>query len=165
MFIEAFRYKSWADERTLTAIESIDKARYNDSYAFTLQQINHMVIVEELFRSRLIGSPPPHNATNTVVVPTYEKLRTRLTSSVSWYLDFIGKLDNAEMNRNIAFIFADGKSGSMTVKEILFHIINHGSYHRGSIAHALDLARIPHPADGYGIFIHEIEPQRRKSIV
>ena len=50
----------------------------------------------------------------------------------------------------------------MTVEEILFHIVNHGSYHRGNIAHALDLACVPHPVDGYGIYIHEEEPQRRE---
>ncbi len=60
------------------------------------------------------------------------------------------------------FTFADGKYGSMSVEEILFHIINHGSYHRGSIAHALDLAAVAHPVDGYAIYIHEKEPGRRE---
>ena len=51
----------------------------------------------------------------------------------------------------------------MSVEEILFHVLSHGSYHRGNIAHALDLAMIPHPVDGYGAFIHEREPERREN--
>jgi len=49
----------------------------------------------------------------------------------------------------------------MNIEEILFHIVNYGSYHRGLIAHALDLAGVAHPADGYGIYIHEKSPERR----
>ena len=49
MLKQAYDYKRWADERTLRAIESINKDEFPDSYAFALQQINHMVIVEELF--------------------------------------------------------------------------------------------------------------------
>jgi len=61
----------------------------------------------------------------------------------------------------ISFTFADSKRGTMSIEEILFHVVNHGSYHRGSIAHALDLAGVPHPPDGYGIFIHNKNPERR----
>jgi len=49
----------------------------------------------------------------------------------------------------------------MTRLEILFHIINHGTYHRGAIGHALDLAQVSHPADTYTVFIHATEPERR----
>ncbi len=51
--------------------------------------------------------------------------------------------------------------GKSTSKVEISHISNHGSYHRGNIAYALDLAAIAHPVDGYGIYIHEKEPQRR----
>ena len=71
-------------------------------------------------------------------------------------------LDNEKRQAVIPFIFADGKHGSMSIEEMLFHVISHGSYHRGSIAHALDLASVPHPVDGYGIYIHEKEPERRE---
>jgi uncharacterized damage-inducible protein DinB len=66
-----------------------------------------------------------------------------------------------ETDIDIAFRFADGRRGKMTIYEILFHIITHGSYHRGNIAHALDLAGVTHPVDGYGAFIHAFEPNRR----
>jgi len=53
----------------------------------------------------------------------------------------------------------------MNVEEMLFHILNHGSYHRGSIAHALDIANVPHPIDGYCAYIHEAEPDRREQTI
>lgn len=56
MLNQTFDYKRWADERTLRAIEEIDRNLFPDAYSFTLQQINHIVIVEELFRSRLVSA-------------------------------------------------------------------------------------------------------------
>lgn len=161
MLTQVFNYKRWADERTLLAVESIDRNRYSKSYAFALQQINHMVIVEELFKSRLNNARSPHKSTNTDIVPNYEELECRLSDSADWYECYISSIGSGE--ERINFVFADGKRGMLSVNEILFHIVNHGSYHRGNIAHALDLASVPHPIDGYGIYIHEKEPARRET--
>lgn len=160
MFIEAFKYKRWADERTLRAIEIIDRGTHPDSYSFALQQINHMVIVEELFSGRLKNIPARHKSTSTIQVPTLIELDSRLMASCDWFSGYVSRLEDAE--RSIKFTFADGMPGMMTIQEILFHVVSHGSYHRGTIAHALDLALVPHPIDGYGIYIHEKKPERRK---
>jgi uncharacterized damage-inducible protein DinB len=94
-------------------------------------------------------------------VPGFEELENRLRESTEWFVSYVSEFENGE--EQIAFVFADGKRGMLNVEEILFHILNHGSYHRGNIAHALDLASVPHPIDGYGIYIHEIEPARRET--
>jgi len=159
VFIQAFNYKRWADERTLRALENVDRDAFPDSYAFALQQLNHMVIVEELFKSRLTEGPTPHRSTNSEVVPEFDELSRRLMASCDWYAIYLFRHENEK--KQISFIFADGRRGMMTVEEILFHVVNHGSYHRGNIARALDLASVPHPIDGYGIYIHEKEPGRR----
>ncbi len=159
MLVQGYRYKRWADDRTLDAVRHIDNTTHADSYAFVLQQINHMTIVQELFKSRLLGEEAPHSSTNTDVVPNLTELSRRLGSSNDWYSNYVAALDQG--NQKISFVFADGKRGAMTVDEILFHVLTHGSYHRGNIAHALDLAGVSHPVDGYGIYIHEVEPERR----
>lgn len=161
MLIQAFEYKKWADERTLHAIEAINVEIFPDTRAFALQQINHIVIVEELFKSRLTNTSPPHSSTNTERLPEFKELEKRLKESTDWFTTFVCESRNRE--ERISFVFADGKPGMLKVDEILFHILNHGSYHRGNIAHALDLASVPHPADGYGIYIHEKEPARRRA--
>jgi uncharacterized damage-inducible protein DinB len=117
--------------------------------------------VEELFTSRLSKKPAPHESTNTELVPEHDELKRRRTVSCDWYSSYVSNQEHAE--EKITFTFTDDKRGMMTVQEILFHIVNHGSYHRGNIAHTLYLALVPHPIDGYGIYIHEKEPARRKT--
>jgi len=161
MFIEAFNYKQWADQRTLEAIRTIDGHAFPSAVAFALQQLNHMVRVEELFSARLRGASAPHRSTNTELVPGLAELNHRIGDSNQWFTHYVENLDPAHGNQSVRFQFVDGKRGSMTRSEILFHVINHGTYHRGAIGHALDLAQVPHPADTYTVFIHSVEPERR----
>lgn len=162
MLRQAFQYKAWADLRTLEAIGRLDTARA-ESLRFATQQLNHMIIVEDLFRSRLEGAPAPHASTNTPRLPALDELRERIARSDAWYGAYAARLGPPEEDETVSFVFADGQRGAMSRKEMLFHIVNHGTYHRGAIGHALDLAGVPHPADTYTVFIHAAEPQRRQA--
>ena len=51
-FEKLFLYKQWSDQRLFKAIDQIDQVQYLEDYNFAKQQFNHMIIVEELFRSR-----------------------------------------------------------------------------------------------------------------
>ncbi|MBE1301355.1 MAG: damage-inducible protein DinB [Alteromonadaceae bacterium] len=154
-----FEYKTWADNRTIDAVQKIPIPQTTESN-FARQQLNHMIIVEELFRSRISREQDCHNVTNTKELPALSCLKQRLMSSNEWYLDFLTQC--VDLDEKIYFTFVDGKPGCLSIDEILFHVINHGSYHRGNIAHALDNAGVPHPVDGYPKFIHETQKSRRQ---
>ena len=161
MLLDALRYKAWADRRTLDAVAAIDRRQFPSALAFARQQLNHMVIVEELFRARLLALPEPHSGTNTEEVPELAEVDRRLIASNEWLRTYIVALPPEALGETIHFTFTDGKRGSLSREEILFHLINHGTYHRGAVGHALDLARAQRPADTFTVFIHSAEPGRR----
>jgi uncharacterized damage-inducible protein DinB len=161
MIVDAFKYKQWADQRMVDAVNKIDGAKFPSAVAFVRQQLNHMVRVEELFRARLADGPVPHLSTNTDIVPELDALIQRINVSNQWYSSYSAGLEDCHRQKTVVFEFVDGQSGNMTRAEILFHIINHGTYHRGVIAHCLDLTGVPHPADTFTVYIHSVEPQRR----
>jgi len=162
MLTKYFLYKRWADRRAIAAIRRVDHLVYKAEATFLCQQLNHMVIVEELFKSRLLGEVSNHVSTNTEIVPNLDELESRLENSNEWYFDYASKVQNeGALDREVRFSFVDGKGGTMSRQEILFHIINHGTYHRGAIGHKLDVCFVSHPADTYTVFIHEAEPIRR----
>lgn len=161
MFAHAFAYKQWADQRTLQAIATLDATTQSATLGFVCQQLNHMLIVEELFRARLLGLPAPHAATNSAQLPELAELERRLLASDAWFASHVASVEPASAAEIIRFVFADGLAGSMSREEILFHILNHGTYHRGAIGHALEQAGALRPADTYTLYIHAAEPQRR----
>jgi len=161
LLLDALRYKAWADRRTLDAVAGIDTTRFPDAMAFALQQLNHMVRVEEIFRARLLGEREPHATTNSDVVPGIADLDARLCASNEWLQGNVRSASAAQLRESIRFTFTDGKRGMLSREEVIFHLVNHGSYHRGAVGHALDLANAGRPADTFTVFIHAAEPQRR----
>ncbi len=162
-FVKLFLYKQWSDQRLFKAIAQINQEKYLDDYNFAKQQFNHMLIVEELFRSRLENKKALHTQTNTEVLPAFDELQQRIEHSHAWWIEFVENIQSDQIAEIIHFQFIDKKTGSLSIEEILFHIINHGTYHRGNIAHALHHAQVTHPADTYTVFIHQHEPERRAS--
>ncbi|WP_151714147.1 DinB family protein [Acinetobacter bereziniae] len=160
-FVKLFLYKQWSDQRLFKAIAQIDQEKYLDEYQFAKQQFNHMIIVEELFRARLEHKKALHTQTNTEVLPAFDELQQRIEHSHAWWIEFVENIQSVQLAEIVHFQFIDKKTGSLSIEEILFHIINHGTYHRGNIAHALHHAQVTHPADTYTVFIHQHEPERR----
>lgn len=158
------RYKQWADGRTLDAVALIDSQRFPSEIAFSLQQLNHVVRVEEVFRARLLGMPEPHATSNSDDVPALAQLKKRLSDSNEWLQAYAASLPEKDLTGNVHFVFLDGQGGTMNRAEILFHLVNHGTYHRGAIGRALDLAGGLRPADTYTVFVHATEPERRPNI-
>ena len=155
------KYKAWADDRTLEAVRGIDRTQHAARFDFARQQLNHLVIVEELFRARLSGAPEPHTATNTLPLPALDELVSRLQASNRWLQAHVQALSPQALTETLRFTFVDGRPGSLTREEAIYHLINHGTYHRGAIGHALDLAGAARPADTFTIYVHEAEPERR----
>ncbi|MDQ9832748.1 DinB family protein [Acinetobacter soli] len=162
-FEKLFLYKQWSNQRLFCAIYQINQSQFMQDYYFARQKLNHMIIVEELFRSRLEYNQSPHNQTNTSDLPTLQELQQRIAISDSWFIDFVQNLTKEQLSQMLHFQFIDGKMGQLSVAEILFYMINHGTYHRGNIAHALHHAQVAHPADTYTVFIHKVKTERRGS--
>ena len=160
--LNQLRYKQWADSRTLDAMAMIDAERFSSEIAFALQQLNHVVRVEEVFRARLLGNTEPHSTSNSEVLPTHEELSKRLSESNDWLQTYVKSMSSEMLGEKIRFRFLDGKNGTMTREEVLFHLVNHGTYHRGAIGRSLDIAGGLRPADTYTVFVHAMEPGRRE---
>ena len=160
-FEKLFLYKQWSDQRLFKAVDQIDQVKFLDDYNLAKQQFNHMIIVEELFRARLENREPLHTQTNTKLLPSLNELQRRIEVSNQWFIEFVQNIRSEQLLDVLHFQFIDQKMGSLSVEEILFHMINHGTYHRGNIAHALHHANIELPADTYTVFIHQLEPERR----
>ena len=161
LLLDTLRYKAWADRRTLDAVAEIDAQSFRSAMAFACQQLNHMVRVEEIFRARLLATEEPHSSTNSEVVPELADLGKRLAASNEWLQSYARSVSPAQLQGSIRFTFTDGKPGLLSREEVIFHLVNHGSYHRGAIGHALDMANASRPADTFTVFIHSAEPRRR----
>jgi uncharacterized damage-inducible protein DinB len=51
-----------------------------------------------------------------------------------WYIDWSDRQSARSLDEIVRFRFVDGERGAMTRGEILLHVVNHATYHRGWVA-------------------------------
>ena len=157
-----FRFKSWADTELLEALGAIDAATHPAPHKAALRTVNHLHVVDQIFRGHLQGLPHGFAATNTPHTPTLAELCASVGAVDDWYVRYVGGLGEAQRAEEVRFVFTDGDAGCMTRQEILMHVLIHGGYHRGAVGQVLRSVGIAPPRELYTRFLHATEPQRRE---
>jgi len=157
-----FAYKAWANAELFDALHKLPVAHAEQLHT-CIRTLNHIYVVDRLFRARLADEPAPFHATNTKETPTLAQLRSDVEATDAWYVDYVSTLTEPALSRVLSFTFADGDAGQMSVEEILLHVTTHGAYHRGNVGQVLKSIDIAPPRDLYTKFLHQAEPRRRQA--
>lgn len=126
-----------------------------------IRTLNHIVVVDRIFRAHLSGDPRLFDATNTDETPALSQLRGDVEATDAWFGDYVASLTEANLAETVAFTFTDGDAGRMSREEILLHVITHGGYHRGNVGQVLKSISLAPPRDLYTKYLHISEPTRR----
>jgi uncharacterized damage-inducible protein DinB len=158
--ISLFGHKAWAN-RELFALLGTLPAEHAEPLTTCIRTLNHIYVVDRLFRARLAGEPAPFEATNTKATPTLGQLRDDVAATDAWYQAYVASLADEKASEVLDFTFADGDAGRMSREEMLLHVITHGAYHRGNAGQVLKSISVAPPRDLYTKFLHQTEPGRR----
>lgn len=155
-----FQYKMWADNELLCAMAHLE---IDGAERHTATRImNHVHVVDNIFMAHLQQVSHPYGATNTSETPTLADLEAAMAKTHGWYLGYLQTLTTEQGAEPLAFNFTDGGQGTMTREEMLLHVINHGSYHRGAVGRLLAQQDLTPPADTLTRYLHLSEPARRQ---
>lgn len=157
-----FGYKAWANTELFALLATLPE-QHADQLHTCIRTLNHIYVVDRLFRARLSGEPSPFDATNTKVTPSLENLRQDVMATDVWYESYVSSVSDAELRSVLDFTFTDGDAGRMSREEILFHVLTHGAYHRGNVGQVLKSISLAPPRDLYTRFLHQSEPSRRSA--
>lgn len=148
-------YDFWANLEVLKSRETLRKARkdtelLDKSYAHILEvKRNRLAQVEEKSIEDLALAIEPHSPA------LFEDATRELYERYSDFLERRSDCGGDRLDAEITYHNADGEAFSQTVTEMIFHVLNHGTYHRGQIALYIRAADgVPAPAD-YLIFVHQ----------
>ena len=162
LFAKAFQYKKWANSELLVFGERQLHLLPESDAVFFIRILNHTTVVDSLFISRMSGTPELYSADNTVETPTYSELKERIEKNDSWLVDFSATATPETMSQTISFKFTDGDFGTLSVEEVMVHLLTHGSNHRGMASRTLASNGLERPKDTFTRYLHEVEPCRRK---
>ncbi|MBP6902565.1 MAG: DinB family protein [Burkholderiaceae bacterium] len=157
-----FAQKSWANNELFNALAAIDAAQHPAAVHTAMRTLNHIHVVDRIFRAHLIGEPHGYTATNTEATPELGELQFAAAETDAWFEAYVAGVGQAELDQVIAFGFTDGDAGAMSREEMLLHVITHGAYHRGNVGQVMKSLSIAPPRDLLTKFLHLREPARRQ---
>jgi len=155
-------YMAWANTVMLAGVAKLPDAEIVKPRAALFGNIahtfNHILVIEKIFQAHLEGTSHPYRARNTETAPPFAEVRRELERMDRYYVDLAEKSNETELAEIIDFTFVDGGTGSMSRFEILLHLANHATYHRGFISDML--YQIPHQAgaNDFTVFLRDAWP-------
>jgi len=157
-----FAQKSWANRELFDVVANVAAAEHASSRHTAIRTLNHIYVVDRIFRGHLLGEKHLYIATNTTETPEFGELRLTVLETDLWFEDYVDRVDDGALAESLHFQFTDGDLGAMTREEMLFHVLTHGAYHRGNVGQVLKGISVAPPRDLFTKFLHIREPSRRQ---
>src|SRR3990172_8985050 len=124
---DLFVYNNWANQ---SACESILKTESVDQKAIKL--FSHIIASQKIWLSR-IESKGDNPVSPWELFPLEDCLLLSNQVGKEW-IQFIDESSEDKFLREIIYINSQGKKFNNRIENILIHVVNHSTYHRGQIA-------------------------------
>jgi uncharacterized damage-inducible protein DinB len=127
-------YDTWANERAIASLESIPQAsRTGDVYARAMGLVPHVLLARRVWLWRIRGEAY-ERVPDWFPMTSAAETRAMATEVDAAWQGFLAGLTLADLDREVGYTASSGDSFVSTIGEILDHVFNHGTYHRGQIA-------------------------------
>lgn len=150
-------YGVWANRRLLRAAGALpDPILDRDlgvSHQSVLGTLRHIAWGEWLWLARWRESAPRGN--DPRAAPTLAALGTRWTEIGREQLEFMQAVRDPDLRRSITYENPPGTPWSYRLEEMVRHVANHSTYHRGQVAMLLRQLGYPPPATDYLVFFDD----------
>ena len=125
-FIELFQYNDWANEQIYNALNAAGK--YPDRCILLL---SHIIASQDVWYERIAGN----HDWNIQIWDVYNLQECSLLSkqSTQQWLKLIRNTKEKDFNRLVKYKNSKGKKFETPVRDIMAHLVNHSTYHRGQI--------------------------------
>jgi uncharacterized damage-inducible protein DinB len=131
-----YDYNSWANHRTLDTCSQLSAEQFTrdmgSSYRSVRDTLVHIMLVEWLWLERWHGRSPNSYAP-TSEFPNLNSVRARWAEIDTDLLDYIASLTPEEVQRVVHHTTTSGIPQAAPLWQMLQHLANHGTYHRGQI--------------------------------
>ena len=160
-----FDYDEWANDRVLRCAAGLGEdqfgRRLEGSFPSIRETLAHIVVVEWVWLQRWRGQSP-RSTPDWAATPTAQGLRDQLRLIEAERASFLATLADSDLPRPVSYVNVKGEPHTYALGDLLIHLVNHSTYHRGQAANMLrqvgatppatdllvfrDAVRTPHPA-------------------
>jgi uncharacterized damage-inducible protein DinB len=156
------RYNAWANQLIFDAVAALpageaEKER-KSLFRNMVHTLNHNYVIDRIWQAHLEGREHGYETRNTKDHPPLAELWRVQQEIDAWYTAWSDRLSDAALDERVNFTLIGGNAGVMTRGEILLHVVNHTSYHRGFVADLFyQVAGARPPTTDLPVYLREVE--------
>jgi uncharacterized damage-inducible protein DinB len=152
-FLMMARYNAWANAGLFRAAGALSDELYRQDVGAYFKSLhgtlNHLLVADRIWMHRLTGSGHHPDKLNAILFDDRSSLRAARVEEDSRILHFVQGKAEAEFEEVLEYRTLNGAPQRQPQREILAHLFNHQTHHRGQ-AHAILTAvgvKEPEPLD------------------
>jgi uncharacterized damage-inducible protein DinB len=163
LFDRLAAYNAWANRRLYDACHRLSEREYYASrkafFGSIHRTLNHLLVADRIWLSRLAGSPSPGLALDAELYAVRDELRAAREALDARLAEYVGSLDEADLAATVSYQNIQGQPFAHPRSLLLQHLFNHQTHHRGQIHDMLSATEVPPPPLDIMYFVREEEPQ------
>ena len=133
-------FHHWATDKAFDALAPVTAAeldrQWGGSFGTGRALLRHVVGVERLWIERL-GGKTPRTAPEFPATHGGREFRDEWHKIKADQKRYIDGLAQAQLEKDLTYVNIKGETWTYPLRDILFHCVNHGTYHRGQISQLL----------------------------
>jgi len=153
------RYKAWADEVFLSAVSTLPDAELTAPrpivFGSLIRTLHHSCAMDYVWQCHLLGKPHGLTTRNPEHCPGLAELIEKQRTIDAWYVGYADSLAGDESAQPVEFEFIGGGAGRMSRRDIILHVVNHTTYHRGHAAGILYYLDVFPPTTDLPVFLRQ----------
>ncbi|MEM9233089.1 MAG: DinB family protein [Pseudomonadota bacterium] len=162
MISELMQYKRWANDLFFTACLALDPPQWEAAQPIKFGSLSrtaqHVFDMDRVWWGHLTGaSHGISGRTPDAALPASDLFEMQ-SGLDARYCEYADGLKADDHDRMIDFTFLNGQPGRMRIAQILVHVVNHNTYHRGHMADMFYHLGISPPVTDYPVFLRDYTP-------
>jgi uncharacterized damage-inducible protein DinB len=153
------RYAAWANDRLYEALADLPGRELTKPHPIVFGSIqrtlNHVYVMDLVWRAHLEGTRHAFTTRNPDECPPFADLRAAQNDMDRWYIQYADGMHESSCAEIVNFSFIGGGNGSMSRGEIVLHVANHTTYHRGHIGSMIYEVPAEPPTTDLPVFLRE----------
>ncbi|HYE61862.1 MAG TPA: DinB family protein [Phycisphaerales bacterium] len=127
-------YEVEATRRALTSIESVPaEGRRHPGFERAIAVMSHVQLARFVWLARVEGRPY-ENPKDWFPVWTLEQTRLAAQEQDREWAEFLHALSDGDLGTTVGYTSSEGEAKVRVLDDILTHVFNHSTYHRGQVA-------------------------------
>ena len=161
---KAYDYSYWANKRYLAVAEELPekklRGKQGHSWGDVYSVLLHMLSSETVWLRRWQGdSPKGHLDPNDY--PTLNTVKEKWLQVERELRSFIERQSEEDLRREITYTNFAGQTFHVPLWQMLMHVPNHETHHRGELAAMFALMKVPHPEDEVIQYFLDLSGQKK----